>query len=318
MKSQVIVTDFPWKDLSCEQNILLPQDIELVGFQCNTEEEVLAACKDADGVITNLSPISAQVIQGMKKCRVISRYGVGYNNVDIKAASNKGIIVCNVPDYCFDEVADHAFALMLALARKLNACIQGARDGSWNYSLYKPIFRLRGKVLGLVGFGSIARNLARKAQSFGLKIVAFDPYVSHEKMEQLAVSPVDLDHLCRVSDIVSIHVPLTDSTRGLIGQRQLEKMKPTAILINTARGPVVDEDALINALQAKMIAGAGLDVVKKEPIDVNNPLLIMPNVIVTPHMSWYSEEAEEELRMKAANNVLSVLKGGNPRYRVNS
>jgi len=318
VKLHVVIADFRWEDLSCEQNIFSPNGIEIAGFQCDTEEEVLSACKEADGIITTASPISARVIQGMKKCKVISRYGIGYDNVDIKAASAQGIIVCNVPDYCIDEVADHAFTLIMALVRKLNPYAQSVRDGLWDYPLYKPIFRLKGKVLGLVGFGNIARNLARKAQCFGLEIIAFDPHVSGAEMEQLGVSPVSLDQLCRVSDIISVHVPLADSTRGIIGQQQLEKMKPTAILINTARGPVVNEDALISALEAKTIAGAGLDVVTKEPIDINNPLLMMPNVIVTPHMSWYSKEAEEELRIKAANNVLSVLKGENPKYRVNS
>lgn len=316
-KFKVVVTDFEYESLQPEIDVLSQLDVEFVKAQCKTEDDVIEACKDADGLINQYAPITRKVIENLEKCKVIARYGVGVNTIDVDAATEHGIVVGNVTDYSIDEVSDHAFALLLALARKVVKLNSEVKNGVWDFNLGKPIFRLRGRTLGLIGLGRIPQALARKAQAFGIKVVAYDPFMPPEVAKNLEVELLDLNKVFEVSDFVSVHAPLMDSTKGMISDDQFKKMKNEAFIINTARGPVIDEAALIRALEAGQIAGAGLDVTEVEPIDKDNPLLRMENVIITPHIAWYSEESELELKRKTAKNVADVLSGYYPDYLFN-
>ncbi len=314
---KVVLTDYEYKSLATEKEVLRRVGIELTTAQCKTEEEVINACFDADGIINQYAPITRKVIDNLNKCKVIARYGVGVDTIDVEAATEKGIIVSNVTDYCIDEVSDHAFALLMSAARKVVALNDAVKNGTWDFNVGVPIFRLRGRVLGLVGFGQIPQALAKKAQSFGIEVVAFDPFVSREVAEQLAVQLVTLEELCSTSDFISVHAPLNEHTKGILSDEQFALMKKETFVINTARGPVIDEKALIRALQNGTIAGAALDVVEEEPISSDNPLLNMDHVILNPHVAWYSEESQEELKRKTAQNVADVLSGFYPKYIVN-
>ncbi|GBF10662.1 C-terminal binding protein [Tepidibacillus sp. HK-1] len=316
-KFKVVVTDFEFQTLEPEKEVLASLDVEFVAVQCKTEEEVIEACKDADGIINQYAPITRKVIENLENCKVIARYGVGVNTIDLDVATEKGIVVGNVTDYSMDEVSDHAFALLLALARKVVKLNHEVKNGVWNFNLGKPVFRLRGRTLGLVGLGRIPQTLAKKAQAFGLNIIAYDPYVPVEVAKGLNVELVELNDLFKQSDYISVHAPLMDSTRGMISDEQFNLAKKEAFIVNTARGSVIDEAALIRALQEGKIAGAGLDVLEFEPIQEDNPLLKMENVIITPHVAWYSEESEIELKRKTAQNVADVLSGYFPTYLVN-
>ncbi|MFV8830268.1 C-terminal binding protein [Alkalihalobacterium sp. APHAB7] len=317
-KFKVVVTDYEFETLAPELEVLKKVDgVEFVPVQCRTEEEVIQAAHDADGLINQYAPISRKVIEALEKCKVISRYGVGVNTIDIEAATEKGIIVGNVTDYCMDEVSDHAFALLMACVRKVVTLNSAVKSGNWDFKVGVPIFRLRGRVLGLVGLGKIPQTLAVKAQAFGIKVVAYDPILPKDVADSLNVELLELNDLCKVSDFISVHAPLIESTRGMVSTEQFNVMKKEAFIINTARGPVIDEKALIEALQAGKIAGAGLDVLEQEPIRSDNPLLQMDNVILNPHIAWYSEEAQLELKRKTAQNVADVLSGFYPTYLVN-
>jgi D-3-phosphoglycerate dehydrogenase len=317
-KWKVVVTDWEYADLRYEEEVLRHDQIEFIPAQCRTEEEVIAVCRDADALINQYTPISGTVIAALENCKVITRYGVGIDTIDLEAATEKGICVANVPDYCKDEVADHALALLLGLTRKVTLANHDVKNGKWDFKVTKPIYRLRGRVLGLVGFGMIPQSLTEKVKPLGLQVIAYDPYVPEEAAKEKGVKLVTLDELCKQSDIISVHAPLTKSTRGMIGIGQFRLMKKEAIIINTSRGPVIDENALIEALSDGLIAGAALDVLEKEPIRPNHPLLSMENVILTPHVAWYSEESAAELRFKAAAGVADVLLYGEyPKYLVN-
>lgn len=315
---KVVVTDFEYKSLAPEQEVLKKIGVELKTAQCRTEEEVIAACKDADGLLNQYAPITKKVIEQLEKCKVIARYGVGVNTIDVDAATEKGIIVSNVTDYCIDEVSDHAFALLMSVARKVVQLNKSVKEGVWDFNVGVPIYRIRGKVLGLVGFGQIPQALATKAQAFGLKVLAYDPFVPKEVANQLNIQLVSLDELCKEADFISVHAPLNEHTKGMLSTAQFNLMKKETFIINTARGPVIDENALIKALQEGKIAGAALDVTEEEPISKNNPLLKMENVVLNPHVAWYSEEAQEELKRKTAQNVVDVLSGFYPKYVVNN
>lgn len=314
---KVVVTDYEYDTFEPEQEVLNKIGVELTFAQCRTEDDVIAACKDADALINQYAPISRKVIEQLEKCKVISRYGVGFNTIDVVAATEKGIIVGNVTDYCLDEVSDHAIALLLAYARKITTYNNAVKNNHWDFNVGAPIFRLRGRTLGLVGFGNIPQTVAKKAQAFGLHVIAFDPYVPESIANELQVELVNLDELCERSDYISVHAPLNQHTEGMIGVEQFNKMKKEAFIINTARGPVINEKALIDALQAGQIAGAGLDVIEIEPIEQSNPLLTMENVILSPHAAFYSVESEVELKRKTAENVADVLSGYYPTYLVN-
>ena len=313
-KPKIVITDCDHPSMEIESSILSEIDPEFILAQCNTEDEVIEVAKDADGIINQYAPITRRVIESLKRCKVIARYGVGVDNIDVEAATEHNIIVANVPDYCIDEVSTHALALILACARGITLLDRKIRDKKWDFTLAKPLFRTQGKTLGLFGIGRIARRVAQKALGFGFKIIAYDPYVSEVNIE---VKLVKLPQLLTDSDFISIHVPLTVETRHSFGKNELKVMKKTAYLINTSRGPVMNEKDLYIALKEKWIAGAALDVMEKEPPDWENLLLKLDNLIITPHISFYSEESYVELKTKTAEAVNSVLKGELPRAMVN-
>jgi D-3-phosphoglycerate dehydrogenase len=315
---KVVITDYEYNTLQIERDILSQVDIEFITTaQCRTEEEVIELARDADAILNQYAPITKKVIGHLSKCKVISRYGVGVNTIDVEAATEKGIVVANCTDYCIDEVADHALALLLASARKVALLDAYVKKGIWDYRKAIPVYRLKEKVLGLVGFGKIPQNLCLKAQAFGLRVVAYDPFVSKDMASRYGIELVELENLCKLSDFISVHVPLNRETYGLIGTEQFSRMKRDAVIINTSRGPLIDEQALIAALQNRQIAGAALDVLEHEPIQSDNPLLSMEQVILNPHVAWYSEESERELKGKAAQNIVDVLRGFYPKYLAN-
>ncbi|MED4604755.1 C-terminal binding protein [Paenibacillus validus] len=318
-KFKVVVTDWEYADLRFEEKVFQAyEEIELVPAQCRTEEDLIRVCQDADALINQYAPITRRVIESLQNCKVITRYGVGVNTVDLDAATEKGICVANVPDYCMDEVSDHALALLLSWARKVTAADHHVKNGVWDFKLTQPIYRLRERTIGLVGFGRIPQALAEKVKPLHLRVIAYDPFFPADVAKQKGVELVSLDALCEQSDFISVHAPLTADTKGLLGEKQFALMKKDAVVINTSRGPVIDEQALIAALEKGQIAGAALDVVEEEPIASDNPLLRMEQVILTPHVAWYSEESAAELRAKAAMGVADVLVFGEyPKYLVN-
>ena len=273
--------------------------IEAVGgrlevVDCVDEDDLCRQVGAADGLLPGVMAVSRRVILSMPRCKVISAGGIGVDKIDLQAATEAGIVVTNVPDIFTEEVADQAFGLLLAVNRRIVLCHEMVRAGDWRKvrPLLSPMPRIFGKTIGLVAFGNIARAVARRAKGFGLNILAYDPYVSSEIMLEQGVEKVDLDELFSRSDFVSSHLPLFESTRHLIGEPHFSLMKPTAVFVNTSRGQVVDESALIAALKAGKLLGAGLDVTEQEPIQPENPLLRMPNVVVTPHMASSSDEAD--------------------------
>jgi D-3-phosphoglycerate dehydrogenase len=316
-KWRVVVTDYNYPDLSIEEQELARWDAQVIPAQCRTPEEVLAVAKEADALISQYAPITREVIYGLKNCKAIGRYGIGVDNIDVQAATERGIAVINVPSYCEEEVSDHTIALLLAWTRRIVHYATEIRQGTWDWKTGRPIHRLQGQTLGLLGFGKIARLVAKKAKAFGLKIIAYDPYLPDEIFVSEGVERVSLEDLLAKSDFLSIHVPLTESTRYLINRETIVKMKPTACLINTSRGGIVDEQALIWALQEGRLAGACLDVLDPEPPQKENPLLTMYQVILSPHVAWYSEESQFELRKRIAQNIGKTLHGLLPQGLVN-
>ncbi len=317
-KPKVVVTDLGYATYEPEREELADVGAELVLAECSTEEEVAEACSDADAVITRMAPVGASAIQRMENCRVISRYGVGVDNVDVAAGTARGIPVANVRDYCNEEVSDQALALLMACARRISSRDRQVRAGMWDIGSKEPVYRVAGKVLGLLGFGAIARTLHRKVSGFNLKeVLAFDAFIPDAEIQKAGARPVSLEELLAESDYVSVHVPLTDETRHMIGADAFETMKPTAILINTSRGGVVDTDALYEALKAGRIGAAGLDVHEQEPPPADYNLFELDNVILTDHMGWYSEESQLALQRTTAKNVALVLAGERPLYCVN-
>ncbi len=296
---------------------------------CATEEELVSACSDADAVIAlgiKITPgyvFSTRVIENLHKCRLIALTGIGYDNVDIAAATEKGICVANNPYYCLQEVSDHAMALILACARKLHKLIPDIKTGRWStqgdyLNALKPLHRLSGQTLGLIGFGNIARALIPKARAFGFRIIVYAPHVPDNLFETFRVESVGLDWLLEESDFVSMHTALTPESRHMMGLEQFKRMKRTAYFINTARGELVDERALHVALSEGLIAGAGLDVLELEPPDRDNPLLKLGNVLITGHFAYYSEESREELFRWPWEEVGRVLRGDWPQGLINS
>ncbi|HEY7667133.1 MAG TPA: C-terminal binding protein [Actinomycetota bacterium] len=314
----VVVTDHVFPDLDAETRILEEAGHRL-RFDGNlrTPDEVIAAASEADGVLNCYAPIPAEAIQGLVRCRVIARYGIGLDTIDIAEASSRGIVVTNVPDYCIDEVSDHALALILSLVRRVAILDRDVRAGGWDLAPARPVHRLRGRTLGLVGFGRIARRLAEKVAPIGLRRLAHDPFVPVEAITEAGCEAGDLERVLVESDIVSIHAPLMETTRHLIGDAELRAMKPDAFLVNTSRGPLVDLDALRTIRAEGHLGGVGLDVLESEPPAPNDPLLRDPGVVITPHAAFYSEEATAEQQRKAAEQVVVALAGDLPRYAVN-
>ena len=302
-----------------ETEELAKVNAELVGVDCATEDEIIEAAKDADAIITMGAQITRRVMEALPECKVIVRYGIGFDTIDVGAATDNGILVVNIPDFCLEEVSNHALTLLLACAKKLALLNEGVKQGRWGESMraMRPMGSIYGKTLGLVGCGNIGRVTARKAQCFGLRVLGYDPYVDKSLASEYGITLVSLPELLKESDFVSVHTPLNKETWHLIGENEFRQMKPGAYFINTARGSVVDETALIKALEEKWIAGAGLDVFEKEPVSPDSPLLKMDNVVVTPHTASYSDDSFKRLRTSVGQEAARVLSGRWPKSVVN-
>ena len=315
-KAKVVLTDYVWNSLDVEEKTL-EGVAELVALKAKTADEFLPQAQDCDALLnTYAGPITAEAMARMPKCKIIARYGIGIDTIDLDAATAAGIIVTNNPTYCVDEVAEHTMALLLACARKVAFYDRLARAGRWQAPAGKPMFRLAGTALGLVGFGNIARRVAQRAAAFGMRVLFFDPFVESGG-HGVAAEKRELNGLLAEADFVSLHPPLVPQTRKLIGAEALRRMKPSAFLINCARGPIVDTEALVGALDAKAIAGCALDTIDPEPLPEAHPLRGRDNVIITPHAAWYSEQAMAGLQAGAPAEVRRVLTGQWPLNVVN-
>jgi D-3-phosphoglycerate dehydrogenase len=312
---KVVITDCDHGDIEEEKKLFPRIGAELVSVQVEEEEDLIRVCKDADGILNQYSLLTRRVLEALPRCKVIARYGVGVDSIDLRAATDLGIVVANVPDYCVDEVALQAVTLLMALIRQTVFFDQKIKSGHWDFRQGAPIHRIRAKTMGLVGCGRIGMEVARIVSALGMRVIVFDPYI---QKAGAAVELVDLDTLFKESDFISIHCPLNESTRHLIGENAFVKMKKRPLIINTSRGPIIDENALVEALKNGLVSGAGLDVMEKEPPDPGNPLLKMDQVILSPHMSFYSEESIKELKRRTAEGVADVLQGKWPQSIVNS
>jgi D-3-phosphoglycerate dehydrogenase / 2-oxoglutarate reductase len=310
---RVALIDYDYDSLEHIEKTLAQFGAHLDGRHCKDIKDAMAFAHDADGVIIQkLGPVDDAFMSSLKKCKVLGRTGIGTDPIDVPTATKHGMAVVNVPSYCEEEVSDHAMAHLLTLARKTALYDRSVRAGKWDFNVGRPVPRLRGMTLGLIGFGKIPRLLVPKAKGFGLNVISADPYVKPEDMAKAGVEYVTLDALLARADFISVHAPLLPATRGMIGAAQFAKMKKTACIINTSRGPVIDEPALIAALQTRQIAGAGLDVLSEEPPPASSPLLKMENVVLTPHAGYYSEDSLVDLHVKIARNVGLVLNGKRP------
>jgi len=318
MKPTVVIAHTSFgDDLAVERAVLRPLDAEIIHTGNLTEPDALAAVKQADALMVTLERVTAPIINSMERCRIISRAGTGLDTIDIPVATARGIWVAYVPDYSIDEVSTHAIALLLTQARGIVPLVQSTRSGQWDPMCSGPVYRLREQTLGVIGFGRIGQATASKGRGLGLNVIVYDPFLNAEAAERLGVRAVDLETLARESDYITLHTPLIDATRHLINTDFLSKVKPTAYLINAARGPLVDEAALLNAVRNGQLAGAALDVLSTEPAGLDNPLLHEERILITPHSAWYSEEAKIEMRTRAAEEVVRVLQGQPPRAPAN-
>lgn len=312
----VYVSDLRHDSYAIEESMFRSIGAELRLCRCESSADIISQCSSADAVLLDLAPMDAEAIRALKNCKVISRYGVGYENVDLTAATASGIQVTNVPDYCMEDVSDHALALMFSCLRHVPARDHRVRRGEWNFQ--GKSFRLRGKTLGVIGAGRIARALIQKVSGFGLdEVVAYDPYVSAEELRALNVRKVALDELLSISDIISLHLHANAETTGIINKDTLAKMKPSAILINVSRGPLIRDEDLLEALENNRILSAGLDTHNHEPLGADSPFCRLDNVVLTDHTAYSTAEGVEELKRKAAQNVIDVLSGVPPKYPVN-
>jgi D-3-phosphoglycerate dehydrogenase len=315
-KPLIAVTDSVFPSLEPAMAALARIAPEVRMAKSASAEDILDVARGADGILVTYAKLPGDLLRQLERCRVIGRFGLGVDNIDIAAAAECGITVTYVPDYCMHEVSDHAMALLLALARKVPYSNTLVQAGRWEMPAVVPIHRLHGRVLGLVGFGNIPRALVPKAKAFGLRVITHDPYVPKETLAAAGVEGVSFDRLLETSDYVSIHAPLSPATRNLFGAETFRKMKKGALLVNTARGPLVDEPALLQALDSGHLGGAALDVVAAEPLAKDSPLIGRNNVILTPHTAFYSVEALNELQTKCATDVARVLSGEKPVYPV--
>lgn len=281
-------------------------------------DDIVAVAKDADAVLVTYAKLTRDVLMRLTRCRAIGRFGLGVDNIDLPTAKEKGIAVNYVPDYCIREVSDHAMALLLALIRKIPLSNKLVQSGRWEMPAVVPIRRIEGTVLGLIGFGHIPRLVAPKAQAFGMRVISYDPFAKPDVFKAAGVEGVDLDTLLKTSDYVSVHAPLLLATRGMLNAAAFSKMKKGAYVVNTARGPLIDEPDLIAALDSGQVGGAGLDVVAAEPLAKDSPLLGRDNVIISPHTAFYSIEALNELQTKCATDVARVLSGEKAVYPISA
>lgn len=320
---KVVISDYDFGGLEVERSILEPAGIRVVGLQAKAENDLIPEARSCDAVINQYARVGAATIAAMEHCKVIARYGVGVDIVDVEAATARNILVTNVRDYCTEEVADHAMALLLALVRKLPQYNRASRAGTWHWKSGRSIHRMRDRVMGVVSFGKIGQAIAARGKAFGHRIMAYDPYIDDAVLAAHGVERADRDTVIAQADYLMMQVPMTPETRHFLGEPELNRMKHGAIIINTGRGPTIDNAALARSLESGHIAGAGLDDLEEEPAkrrawDPNgNPLMALDNVLVTPHSAYYSEESIRMAREVAAGEVLRVLTGKQPYNPVN-
>lgn len=317
-KHSVFMTDTIFPDTAIERRELDLADATLILSSKPDAATLIEEGRDCDAMLVVYAQVDADVINSLTHCKVIVRAGIGFNNVDIEAATRAGIMVANVPDYCLDEVADHTLALFLAVARKTCFMNSQVAGGTWNIADAKPIPRLRGKVFGLFGCGAIGQQVGHRAAAFGMEVVGYDPYAPEAVLSSNGIRRIsDFGEFLASVDVLSLHVPLTDETHHIINRRSMEKMKPTAYVINTSRGGLIDEIELYEALEQGVIAGAGLDVLEVEPPPQAPALSGRANVVMTPHAAFFSEDSVAELRRKASREIIRTLQEGEPRFCIN-
>jgi D-3-phosphoglycerate dehydrogenase len=316
-RKRVVVVDGGYESYDVEQRILARLDADVIVDPCHGDPaRIKIATAEADAVLVRQSPIDREAIASMRHCRIIVRYGIGVDNVNLAAARERGIYVANVPDYGAEEVSDHALALLMSVARRTVTRDAAVRRGAWNLSPGEKMYRIAGRTLGLVGYGRIAHAFESKMRGLGVaRVLVYDPLLQAGAFA--GVELVDLDSLCKQSDFISLHAPLTGDTAHMINSARLSLMKPATILVNTARGGLIDERALVEALGSKRIFGAGIDVFEREPPGPDHPLSALDNVVLSDHTAWYSEESVAELQTKAAEEVARALVGAPPRHWVN-
>jgi len=313
---RAVVVGHRFENLDFEREILAPV-AQVFEVHPQNDDELIGAIADADAILKQNCELGPTIIAALARCRVIVTYGVGVDTIDVDAATARGILVCNVPDYCIEEVATHTLALLLTFERKIPQMMARLRGGHWEGPEAYTIHRLTGRTLGLLGFGRIGQRVGALGAAFGLRVLAHDPYLTSEQVRRAGAEWIPLDDLWTRSDYLSVHCPLTRETKEMIGATELARMREDAVLINTSRGRVVHEEALIEALKAGRLRGAALDVFQDEPIAPTHPLLALDNVIVTPHLAWYSDRAQSDVRLRAAEEVRRVLLGSPPKHPVN-
>ena len=317
-KYRVLVTDYVWPSTQPEREVLSSIGADIIEAPDPSEDTLAELAIDSDAIMTCFAQVTDRVVRAAQKCQVISRYGVGVDNIAVDTATAEGIPVTYVPDYCVDEVSDHVMALLLTWNRQIGFYDEMAKQGRWEgVGSPVPLVRLRGSTMGVVGLGRIGRAVAAKAQAFGMNVMAHDPYLPEADAISMGIRPVDLTALLAEADYVTIHTPLNPDTQGLIGARELAQMKPTAFLINCARGPIIDEAALYAALSGRRIAGAGLDVMEQAAPPASNPIFSLDNVVVTPHVAFLSQQSVHELEVRTAQATVDVLQGRMPQFLVN-
>lgn len=316
MKKKVVITDYGFKNIDQEISILNEAGFEVVPAQCKTEEEVIKASAGADALLVQWAPVSPAVIDSLAKCKVIVRYGIGVDNVSLDAAAQKNIAVCNVPQYCINEVADHSMALALSLARQLTAT-RKQMGTVWKITPPAPMPAFRQMLFVTAGLGRIAREVMKRAAAFGFTLAAYDPYIDAKTMKSLGVTKLNLNEALANADILSLHLPLNEETRHLVNESSLQTMKQHAILVNTSRGGLIDTYALAAALEKGVIGGAGLDVFETEPLPADHPLRTCPNTELTSHTAWFSEASVPALQKLAAEEIVRGLTGKALHNRVN-
>lgn len=317
---KVVVTDYIEPDLDWEAKELAKRGIEFACHQLKftSPSKVIEATRDADIVVVNMVPVTEEIVAGWERCKLLIRHGVGYDNVELEALGRAGIPCCYIPDYCTEDVAEQAIALLLACGRRLETSRkvldESSARGQWDFADVIPVFRMAGRTVGILGCGRIGSRVYQKLKSFGFQFLICDPYLAEERKRELGIEVVDKETMFRASDFITVHTPLTHETRRIVNAETLAMMKPTAYLVNTARGPMVDAAALAEALGNGVIAGAGIDVYDTEPPPPDHPLFGAPNLILTPHLAWYSEDAAWRIRELILLEIDRFVAGQAPRY----
>jgi len=313
---KVVITDSNFPTNEPERSVLIKIRASVMKYQCKTEDEVIKVAKDADGLLVQFAPITRKVINSLDKLRAIGRYGIGVDNVDLPAATERGIQVVNTI-YNIWDVADHTVTLLLAINRKIPQIYQATRAKRWDWREFQPIVRMKDSTVGIIGFGRVGKEVAERLRGFGAHLLGYDPFVPEQVFKEMGVDKVHLEKLLRDSDFITLNSALSKENYHMIDEPQLRMMKKTAYMVNTSRGPLINEAALIKALKERWISGAALDVLEEEPPKLDNPLLELNNVIISPHIAWYSQGTLAEIQTMCAEDVARILVGEQPRNLVN-